>query len=466
MSSKKILILLPDGVGLRNFSFSNFVEIGEQLGWEVIFWNQTPFDLSSLGLKEIKLQVKPRPFTDLIKRAKINSELSHFENKWNDSVYSSYKFSPSSRGIKARLKNTIVSILESRSKNENGLKQLRNRLKKSERSSKFYDHCKVVLKREKPDIVFCTSQRPVTAIAPLTAAQDLNIPTASFIFSWDNLSKATLVVEADHYFVWSKYMVDELVKYYPYINTNNIHITGTPQFEAHYNASLLISKEVFFEQHNLDLKKKYICFSGDDITTSPDDPQYLEDLAKAVQTLNAEGLHLGIIFRRCPVDFSGRYQAVIDTYPEIIKEISPLWEKQGDSWNTILPTKEDLALQVNTVHYSSVLINLGSTMVFDAVTHKKPCFYINYDVENKKVEDWSTENIYKYVHFRSMPSSKSVIWINSKNEIANKIASLLNNDDEDVIRNAKTWFNLINESPADKASERIWKCLEKIKTNN
>jgi hypothetical protein len=466
LSSKKILILLPDGVGLRNFAFSHFVEIGEELGWEVIFWNQTPFDLSSLGLKEIKLQVKPRPITDLIKRAKINSELNYFEDKWNDPVYSSYKFSSSISGIKAILKNTIVSILENRSKNENGLKQLRYILKKSERSSKFYDHCKEVLEREKPDVIFCTSQRPVTAIAPLTAAQDLNIPTVSFIFSWDNLSKATLVIDADHYFVWSKYMMDELLKYYPYINTKNIHITGTPQFEAHYDASLLVPKEAFFEQHNLDLQKKYVCFSGDDITTSPDDPRYLEDLTKAVKSLNTEGFDLGIIFRRCPVDFSGRYQAVIDTYPEIIKEISPLWEKQGDSWNTILPTKADVALQVNTVHYSSALINLGSTMVFDAVTHNKPCFYINYDVENKNVEDWSTENIYKYVHFRSMPSSKSVIWLNSKNEIANKIASFLNNEDEEVIGNAKIWFNVINEAPADKASKRIWKCLEKLKTSN
>jgi len=456
------LILLPDGVGLRNFAFSNFVEIGEELGWEVIFWNQTPFDLSSLGLKEIKLQVKPRPFTDLLKRAKINSELSYFENKWNDPVYSSYKFTPSSSGIKARLKNTIVSILESQLKNEKDLKQLRRRLKKSERRSKFYDHCKEVLERERPDVVFCTSQRPVAAIAPLTAAQDLNIPTASFIFSWDNLSKATLVVETDHYFVWSKYMMDELVKYYPYINTRNIHITGTPQFEAHYDASLLMSKEDFFEQHNLDLQKNYVCFSGDDITTSPDDPRYLEDLAKAVQTLNAQGFDLGIIFRRCPVDFSGRYQAVINAYPEIIKEISPLWEKQGDSWNTVLPTKADVALQVNTVYYSSALINLGSTMVFDAVAHNKPCFYINYDVENKNVEDWSTENIYKYVHFRSMLSPKSVIWLNSKNEIANKIASLLNNNDKEVIKYANTWFNVINEAPADKASERIWNSINRI----
>jgi hypothetical protein len=51
---KKIFILLPDGVGLRNFAFTSFAEIGEQMGWEVALWNQTPFELKELGYKEIK----------------------------------------------------------------------------------------------------------------------------------------------------------------------------------------------------------------------------------------------------------------------------------------------------------------------------------------------------------------------------------------------------------------------------
>jgi hypothetical protein len=33
----------------------------------------------------------------------------------------------------------------------------------------------------------------------LLAAQQLGIPTATFIFSWDNLLKATMVVETDYY---------------------------------------------------------------------------------------------------------------------------------------------------------------------------------------------------------------------------------------------------------------------------
>jgi len=56
LKPKKIFLLLPDGVGLLNFAFTSFVEIGEQMGWEVVFWNQTGFELSELGLKEIKLK--------------------------------------------------------------------------------------------------------------------------------------------------------------------------------------------------------------------------------------------------------------------------------------------------------------------------------------------------------------------------------------------------------------------------
>lgn len=461
MKSKKIFILLPDGLGLRNFAFTQFVQIGEKLGWEVVFWNHTPFDLSSLGLKEIKLNGKPRPFTDLLKRAKINAELNYFEERFKDPVYSSYKFQASAKGIKSIIKNSLVSFLIGKNKGEKGLRKLREKLQKTERNSSFYKDCKKVLKKENPDLIFCTSQRPVNAISPLTAAKDLNIPTVTFIFSWDNLSKATMVVETDHYFVWSNFMKKELQSYYPYISSKQIQVSGTPQFEAHYNKSLLETRAVFFREQGLDLQRNYICFSGDDVTTSPDDPQYLEDVASAVKQLNSKGFRLGIVFRRCPVDFSGRYNSVLEKYKEIIVEIAPLWEKQGDQWNTILPLKEDLALQVNTIHHSLGVINLGSTMIFDAVAHSKPCFYINYDVPNKKELNWSVQKIYNYVHFRSMPEDSPVLWLNSKDEISEKIEQILNSTHQTTAA-AKEWFKIINLDPPEEASFRIWKQFNEI----
>lgn len=448
-------------MGLRNFAFTSFVKFGEELGWEVIFWNATPFDLATMGMKEIKLNPRPKAYSDLIKRAKIEAELEHFENKFNDPVYSFYRFPSKSKNFKSQIKNVVISSLRKKHTGEEGLKDLRKKLKASERKSVYYKDCLKVLKEYKPDVVFCTNQRPLTAVSPLTAAQDLNIATATFIFSWDNLPKATMVAAPDFYFVWSDFMKLELQRYYPYISTEKIKVTGTPQFEMHNNETLYESRNSFFKYFGLDPLKKYILYSGDDVTTCPDDPQYLKDVAEIVKKLNNNGYHLQIIFRRCPTDFSTRYNEILKKYENLITAIEPAWEKMGENWNTVLPTAEDLPLLINTIKHCEMVINLGSSMVFDAALLNKPCLFINYDVSNKQSENWSHKKIYQFIHFRSMPQRSPVLWLNSRSDIADKIRMALNQNIE-MVNAANKWLEIINKVPAGKASERIWASLTEI----
>ncbi len=431
------------------------------MGWKVVFWNQTLFDLTALGYKEIKLTGKSRAYTDLLKRAKINAELDYFEEKFDDKVYQSYKFPSSNKSIKSKIKNAIVTHLTKTYRGEKGLQKLREKLKASERKSVFYKHCKDVLEREKPNLVFCTNQRPVNAIAPLTAAQDLGIPTSTFIFSWDNLPKATMIVETSYYFVWSNYMKEELLNYYPFIKDEQIKITGTPQFEPHYDENLKISKEDFYHQYKLDNGKNYLCFSGDDITTSPHDELYLRDVAEKVKELNNNGENIGIIFRRSPADFSFRYDAVIEKFSDILIPLDPLWEKQGNDWSSSLPTKNDLKLLSNIIQHTFMVINVGSSMVFDYANYQKPCGFINYNPKNINLKK-NIYDIYKYIHFRSMPSTLSVLWINNKDEIKEKIQQVLNEEVTETIKESVNWFKKVNQSPAKKASKNIWTFIEKI----
>jgi hypothetical protein len=458
---KKIFILLPDGVGLRNFAYTTFIHKGKELGWDVIFWNKTKFDLTKMGFKEIKLIGKPRAKSDLIKRAKIIAELDYFSQIFNDNIYQSYKFPSRNKDIKSLIKNFIITQLIRFNRGKNGLIRLREKLKASERKSTYYRSCLEVLKREKPDFIFCTNQRPLSAISPLTAAQDLGIQTGTFIFSWDNLPKATLIVEPNFYFVWSAHMKKELITYYPYINPSHILVTGSPQFEMHTNPNLLKSREDFFKENFLDLNKDYICFSGDDVTTSPDDASYLKDVAEAVKKLNNNGNNIGIIFRRCPVDLSDRYSSVLRKYKDLIFPVSPKWQKIGENWNAVMPTHEDLTLQLNTIYYTLAVINLGSSMVFDYALLNKPCLFLNYDVDKKLFPSWTSKVVYKFIHFRSMPTGNEVIWLNSKTEISFKLHTALNNPSK-TVKYAKDWFNKINLCPPEDASTRIWLEVEKI----
>jgi hypothetical protein len=459
----KIFLLLPDGIGLRNFAFTGFPEIGKQSGFEIVFWNQTDYPVKeTLGFEELKIaDAKLHPLTTVYSRARKRIELKLWEQQLQDKVYQTYHFPQSYKGLKNAFKSLLVDYLVATKTHPKGLEKVIKRIKKQERQTTKYALCKKQLEAHRPALVFCTNQRPTQAIAPILAAQDLGIPTATFIFSWDNLPKATMVLDTDFYFVWSDYMKIELQGYYPRVKDSQIFVTGTPQFEPHFDDTLIESRAAFCEKHGLDPAKKYICFSGDDVTTSPDDPQYLEDTAKAIRELNESGQNLELIFRPCPVDFSGRYVAVVEQFADIIKPIAPIWKPLGEAWNQVFPSAEDMALLANTAAHCEAVINLGSSMVFDFAAHQKPCAFIHYDVPDKKQPDWSVEKIYQYVHFRSMPSDKAVFWINQPSEIGEIIKQAINHP-ETTVDEAANWFNVINLHPNEKASERIWEAIKKV----
>ncbi|WP_290840159.1 UDP-glycosyltransferase [Flavobacterium sp.] len=450
-----MFILLPDGVGLRNFAFTDFYGKAKNSGFDVVFWNHSAFDLSQIGLPEIKLhEKKPHRLTDILKWAKIAIELNRNIEITGDDVYDSYRFPPSGKDLKSKIRRAMIRWYTFRYSSKNGLERLQKRMESLERTTPLYRESMETLRLEKPDLIFCTNQRPVLAISPLRAAKDLGIPVSTFIFSWDNLPKATKVIEADHYFVWSEHMKRELLFYYPNISDRQIAVTGTPQFESHFNQDLREDRETFFAKHDLDLDRNYICYSGDDVNTSPHDPRYLSDVAAAVRELNANGNKLGIVFRRCPTDFSTRFDKVLNENADIITSIAPAWAKMGDVWNMVLPTAADMALLSNTIAHTEMVVNLGSSMVFDYAAFGKPCAFMNYDPIDNPVEGWSVKKIYEFVHFKSMPDAGSVIWLDNPGEIARKLGSAIRETSQ-TVAHANDWFSKINQQPATEASIRI-----------
>jgi hypothetical protein len=461
--SKKIFIFLPDGVGLRNFAFTNFKEIGDHKGYEIIYWNNTPFSIEKeIGFKEVKIENQSiNPLTSIFTRVRKRIELNVFDKKFKEIVYNTYNFPQSYSNVKEALKSLMVDTLVALCSNEKGILFVRNKIKKLERNSSKYNYCKKQLEVHKPNFIFCTNQRPSQAIAPLLAAQDLGIPTATFIFSWDNLPKATTLVETDYYFVWSEHMKKELLMYCPYVKKDSVFVTGTPQFESHFDKNLLLSKEDFFKQYNLDISKKYICYSGDDIVTSPLDQFYVEDLAKSVIELNKLGYNLGIIYRKCPVDFTDRYDPILQQYKDIITSIDPLWRPVGNSWNEIMPTKEDFALQSNICEHTEFVANVASSMIFDFVAHHKSCLFFDYEQPQLKKGIRDIGQNYKYIHFRSMPSKEAALWCYDKNNLTQVVKDILDGEASNVVE-GKKWFEVIVGTNPTFASQKAWETIEKI----
>jgi len=463
LSKKKVFVFFPDGVGLRNFAFTDFKKIGEQKGIDITYWNNTIFSLKdNLGFNEVKIEDhSAHPLLPIYSRARKRAELNVSRDKFNDKVYPTYKFPFNYKGIKNSLKSLYTKWLIGLYSSEKGVVKLRKKINKLECSTSKYTYCKAQLEQHKPDLVFCTTQRATQSISALLAAKDLGIPTVAFVYSWDNVPKAMQVVETDYYFVWSDLMKEQVLQYYPFVKAEQVFVTGTPQFEPHYDESLKQSKSDFFKEYNLDLNKKYICYSGDDETTSPLDQFYLEDLANAVRSLNNKGENLGIIYRKCPVDFTTRYDAVIEANKDIIKVLDPIWKQVGSQWNQVLPTPEDFKMLYNVCEHSEFVTNVCSSTVFDFVAHNKPCIYYNYEQPQLKKGIRDIRQNYKYVHFRSMPSDKAAIFCTDKNDLETLVKQILDGQLTNV-NECKKWYKIVVGKWPKKASENIWETINSI----
>lgn len=449
------MFVVPDGTGIRNYLFSKIIPALENENAEVLIYHA----LSNEAISEVEklhnvkliqkriLKYKERFKQKLFREVICYSRLiynSNLEN--NDTIITNWKSNHS--GIKKWFYKVVEIIGKNISSDYEKILAFEKQYQKSLEISIQAE--KEFLKSYKPDIIFCTHQRALNVIPVFKAAEALKIKTIGAIYSWDNVVKARLSVRTNKYIVWSNHMKQEMIKYYPEIKGENIYVTGTPQFEL-YDDIELDSKEDFFKTYNLNIEKFTVCFSGDDELTSPNDPEYLKDLAETIIAGNYED-RIQVIFRRSPVDLSGRYDDILKEYDNILVSIEPEWSNNEKRWTQLFPYYKDVNLLANICKHSDLVINVGSTMALDFAVFNNPAGYINYDA--KYHENWSVNTIYRYQHFRSMPNKDVVYWINSKNDYCRIFELVFNNGDS----KAKPWLSVINTSEI-KSVNKISKLL-------
>jgi len=428
-SKHKIALLFPDGVGIKNYLYTNVFK--QDMVDLVLLHNFDPETVAeiqkqTLLVDDFEIPVYKESVIEKFLRELICLSRLQFnaEKVANSSLLTNWK--TSHKGLFQQLFYIIIGIISPLiSGRYSNILFLEKWYQQRIRKNVFYKQTVTLLKQIQPSVLFCSHQRGLKVATVFAAATDLGIKTTTVIYSWDNLPKARLALHADNYLVWSDYMKEEMRLYYSEIPQSSVVVTGTPQFECYSVDKNIIDKAIFYKTYNLSLEKKIICFSGDDVKTSPDDPKYLNDIASALVDANMQDQYQ-ILFRRCPVDVSTRFDDVLNKYPDLIKVAPPLWFfNKSEHWTTIYPSKDDVKLLVSTAFYSDVVVNVGSTMAFDFAMFDKTCVFINYNQTIKNDPNWSVETIYKFQHFKSMLNKKSVVWLNNREEIITKLTKLV-----------------------------------------
>lgn len=455
----RICLLIPDGVGIRNYLYSDLIEILKKEGHQVVLWHSLDSNMIQLvedrlgfKLEQFKFEHKPNGIlVQWLREAGRYARIRLNASKMNNPTILT-NWSRASSSVKGKLLNLAAEWLGKQITTYKGVELVELQgFRLLNNSDEVADSLKI-LERIKPDLLFCTHQRVFSVTASIQAAKSLGIPTSTAIFSWDNLPKGRLPFRVDRYLVWSKYMKEELLNYYPEIPEHKISITGSPQFDFYFKSELLISKTEFAKKYDLDPTKEWVCFSGCDTHTSPNDPKFLTDVAQELE--NEPGIQL--LFRPVPVEPIDRFSSVLESFPKI-KLLLPRWV-QGNHWGSFFPLFEDLQLLVNLAYHCKVVVNMGSTMALDFSVFGNVGLYLRYDHSGINKEA-SVNTIYQFQHFRSMENWKAVGFIYSKSEILNQVKAALEHPDQ-VAPDRKLWFNKIVEpQPEKSAAVRIAEVL-------
>lgn len=442
----KIVLVVPDGVGIRNFLYTRFLDLLSAEA-EVVAWHVLPEHvLATQAGRAVRFE--PLPYVReglaarVFRQAKIYSQL-HWRHE-EDAAEVMLRFRRPSGGALSRTVGHAAHLLGRLVPTPDGAAWLdRSHAAAVSGGNGDLAPFEAFLRREKPDAVFCTHQRASRAVPALLAARRLGIPTATFIYSWDNLPKGRMAVHADRFLVWSEAMKAELLLYYPEMDPGRVRVVGTPQFEPHLDPALAVPREAFLGGMGLDPARPVVCFSGDDEMTSPFDPAYLADLAAIPDPPQ-------ILFRRAPTDVSGRYAEVLARFPEIAV-CDPAWRAGEGDWTQVAPLPEDLALLANVARHCDAVVNLGSTMGLDFALFDKPAVYVAYNPQG--AGDWDVMDLYRLPHFRCVHALQPVYWARSAEDLGVQVHRALAHPGEKSAARAR-WLREVVAFPPDRASER------------
>ncbi|NLC57699.1 MAG: hypothetical protein GX774_12740 [Armatimonadetes bacterium] len=257
------------------------------------------------------------------------------------------------------------------------------------------------------------------AIQAVQAAQWLKIPTATFIFSWDNLtSQGRVTPPYDYYLVWSKAIREQLLQIYPTVDPERVFVTGTPQFDFHFRPEYHWTREEFCERMGADPSRPILFYATGMANHMPDEPAIVESIADMAQEMDDLG-RPQLLVRVYPKDQTGRFEELKRRRPDIL--FPPVaWEP---AWLT--PRVEDTPVLTNTLRHAAVGINVASTVSLELCMFDKPVVNIGYNPPGLPEEELSYARYYKFDHYRPVVESGAVQVASSPAELRTLVRQAL-----------------------------------------
>ena len=310
----------------------------------------------------------------------------------------------------------------------------------------------------RPALVFNGSHaHSVNAIQAVQAAQWLGIPTATFIFSWDNLtSQGRIILPYDYYLVWNEPLRRQLLEIYPHIRPENVFVTGTPQFDTHFQPQHHASREEFCARVGADPARPIVFYSTGMANHVPGEPRIVENIAAMLREIPVPA-RPQLLVRVSPKDLTGRFEEMKRTARDVLFPEVP-WDPR---WLT--PKPEDAWLLANSLRHAAVGVNVGSTISLELCMFDKPVINVGYNPPGIDISPVDIPRYYSYDHYRPIVESGAVRLARSEEEMRALLIEALTAPEAGSAKRRALIDSMFGDTLDGKAGRRVVECLLQLR---
>lgn len=263
---------------------------------------------------------------------------------------------------------------------------------------------------------------------PARVAHQMGIPTAGFIFSWDNLtSRSRIMVPYHNYLVWHQQMCDQLLLIYPRISPDRVFITGTPQFDFHFKPEFWLTREELCQRIGIDPARPFILYTTGITHHFPEEHRTVKLVIDLLQQMEIEPKPQ-LVVRTYVKGTSTEMKALAaQNIPDVVFP-KVQWD---DKW--YMPAYEDLAIYTSLLRHAALGINAASTVSLELLMHDKPVINLDFDPPGSNLPPCLAYHRHiMFDHYRPVAESGAVMVARSEEEMAAMLRRALSEPDEDA----------------------------------
>jgi hypothetical protein len=414
-----IVLVIPRGEAVRNFLYSDTLRLLSEQARVVLLSVVTNEHILAKARPHVEeiVTIEDHPASPAAAYLRTMIENAHDRWLWSKVAQNNWELRTRRARLQGGFQHLQWLVVEgtSRALGNNpclhALTSLEQSLQWRLRTTRKYDE---LFARLKPDLVFNGSHiHGFAGELPLRVAKRMGIPTAGFIFSWDNLtSRSRIMVPYDYYLVWHEGMKRQLLDIYPKIKPDDVFVTGTPQMDFHFRPELVMPRPELARRIGIDPQRPFILYTTGVDRHFPEEHRHVELVIRLLKDLDVS-IRPQLVVRNYIKGTSPEMKALSERKIEDVVFPPMLWDM---AWAT--PRFEDLELYCSLVRHAAMSVNAASTVTLEFMLVDKPVINLDFDPPGSSLApcDGFKRHI-QFDHFRPVAQSGGTMVAKSEDDM-------------------------------------------------